>query len=102
MIKLQNDKVVSFLDNRKKELHDKYDSTSFDIKALIGQTDNWMETVKNKLDKLNDINEPSIECVKLIDNDPEKNQTALLNSGHQLIDRFTFIIKTVKTDNIKY
>lgn len=99
MIKLQNEKVVSFLDNRKKELHDKYNSTSFDIKALIAQTDNWMETVKNKLDKLNDINEPSIECVKLIDDDPEKNQTALLNSGHQLIDRFTFIKKTEETIN---
>ena len=94
IIKLQNDSVISFLEGRRKELHDKYDSTSFDIKALIAQTDNWMETVKNKLDKLNDINEPSIECVKLIDDDPEKNQTSLLNSGHQLIDRFTFINKT--------
>lgn len=90
----QNDKIISFLNLRQKELHDKFDNTSFDIKDLISQTNSWMDTVKDKLDKLNDINEPSVECVKLIDDDPTKNQSALLNSGHQLLDRFSFIHKT--------
>lgn len=90
----QNDKIISFLNLRQKELHDKFDNTTFDIKDLISQTNTWMDTVKDKLDKLNDINEPSVECVKLIDDDPTKNQSALLNSGHQLLDRFSFIHKT--------
>lgn len=93
----QNDKIISFLNSRQKELHDKFDNTTFDIKDLISQTNTWMDTVKDKLDKLNDINEPSVECVKLIDDDPNKNQMALLNSGHQLLDRFSFIHKTEET-----
>ena len=51
----QNDKIISFLNLRQKELHDKFDNTSFDIKDLISQTNSWMDTVKDKLDKLNDM-----------------------------------------------
>ena len=42
-------------------------------------------------DKINEINDPSIECLKLIDKDNSKNQSTLLQTGKQLLDRFKFI-----------
>ena len=90
----QSKAIIEFINERNKEIHLKYENTSFDIKDLNKATNNWMETVRNKLDLLNEINEPTIECVKLIDDDPNKNQQALINSGHQLNDRYGFISKT--------
>ena len=53
-----------------------------------------MSLVQNKLEILNDIKDPIIECIKLIDDDSNKNQIKLIQAGKQLNDRFNFINQT--------
>ena len=92
-INSQKNTIVNYLTKRKDEINSKYKS-SIDIKMLLKQTETWMNAVKNKLDILNEITDPNIECIKLIDNDKKNNQTYLINQGKQLNDRFQFIKQT--------
>ena len=92
-INSQKNTIVNYLTKRKDEINSKYKS-SIDTKMLLKQTETWMNAVKNKLDILNEITDPNIECIKLIDNDKKNNQTYLINQGKQLNDRFQFIKQT--------
>ena len=69
----QCEQIENYLKERKKEIFGKYQSTSFDIGTLREPRLNLMQTVTNKLDQLNEIKEPSSECIKLFDNEPNKN-----------------------------
>ena len=90
----QKNMILIFLDERKNEILKKYNSTSYDIKQLIDQTKKWMNLVQNKLEILNEIKDPTIECIQLIDDDSNKNQIKLIQTGKQLNDRFSFINQT--------
>ena len=92
-INSQKNNIVNYLTKRKEEINSKYKS-SIDTKMFLKQTETWMNIVKNKLDILNEITDPTIECIKLIDNDKKNNQTYLINQGKQLNDRFQFIKQT--------
>ena len=93
-IVLQKNIILTFLEERRNEIIKKYNSASYDIKQLIEQTNKWMSLVQNKLEILNDIKDPIIECIKLIDDDSNKNQIKLIQAGKQLNDRFNFINQT--------
>ena len=55
-----------------------------------------MQTVTNKLDQLNEIKEPSSECIKLLDTEPNKNIFNLIRNGKQLNGRYNFIQEMLK------
>ena len=95
-IKIQCEKIENYLDKRKKEILDKYQSTNFDISTLRDTTLNWMQLVTNKLDQLNEITHPSIECIKLLNGDLDKNIFNLIRSGKQLNGRYNFVQETIK------
>ena len=95
-IKEQCDNVEKYLKERKKEIFDKYQSTSFDISTLRESTLNWMQIVTNKLDLLNEIKNPSIECIKLLDTEQNKSIFNLIRNGKQLNGRYNFIQEMVK------
>ncbi len=92
----QCENVEKYLNERKKEIFDKYQSTSFDISTLRESTLTWMQNVTNKLDLLNEIKEPSSECIKLLDTEPTKNIFNLIRSGKQLNGRYNFIQEMLK------
>lgn len=99
VINQQKESVVNFLSMRSNEIQNKYSKIEFDIKEVLTRTNTWMDIVKTKLDKINEINDPSIECLKLIDKDNSKNQSTLLQTGKQLLDRFKFISQTEQNIN---
>ena len=92
----QCESVEKYLNERKKEIFDKYQSTSFDISTLRESTLNWMQIVTNKLDQLNEIKEPSSECIKLLGKEPDKNIFNLIRNGKQLNGRYNFIQEMLK------
>ena len=96
-IKNQCEKIENYLNERKKEIFEKYKSTNFDISTLRESTLNWMQIVTTKLDQLNEIKlgEDS-GCLKLLDNDPNKNIFNLIRNGKQLNERYNFIQETIK------
>ena len=63
---------------------------------LRESTLNWMQIVTSKLDKLNEIKEPSVDCIKLLDDEQNKNVFNLIRNGKQLNGRFNFIQETIK------
>ena len=95
-VKEQCEHVEKYLNERKKEIFGKYKSTSFDISTLRESTLNWMQIVTNKLDQLNEIKEPSSECIKLLDTEPTKNIFNLIRNGKQLNGRYNFIQEMLK------
>ena len=95
-IKDQCKHIENYLNERKKEIFGKYQSTSFDISTLRESTLNWMQIVTNKLDQLNEIKEPSLDCIKLLDNEPNKNIFNLIRNGKQLNGRYNFIQEMLK------
>ena len=95
-IKEQCEEIEKYLNKRKEEIFNKYQSTNFDISTLRESTLNWMQIVTSKLDKLNEIKEPSVDCIKLIDDDQNKNVFNLIRNGKQLNGRFNFIQETIK------
>ena len=95
-IKKQCEEIEQYLNKRKEEIFNKYQSTNFDISTLRESTLNWMQLVTNKLDKLNEIKEPSLECIKLLDDEQNNNIFNLISNGKQLNGRFNFIQETIK------
>jgi hypothetical protein len=95
-IKEQCEEIEKYLNKRKEEIFNKYQSTNFEISTLRESTLNWMQIVTSKLDKLNEIKEPSVDCIKLIDDDQNKNVFNLIRNGKQLNGRFNFIQETIK------
>ena len=55
-----------------------------------------MQIVTSKLDKLYEIKEPSVDCIKLLDDEQNKNVFNLIRNGKQLNGRFNFIQETIK------
>ena len=54
-INIQCEKIDKYLNERKKEIFGKYQSTNFDISTLRESSLNWMQNVTLKLDQLNEI-----------------------------------------------
>ena len=92
----QCEKIESYLNKRKEEILLKYQSTDFDISTLRDSTLNWMQLVTNKLDQLNEIKEPSKECVNLLKDDIDKNIFNLIRNGKQLNGRYNFVQETIQ------
>ena len=95
-IKEQCNGIENYLNKRKEEIFNKYQSTNFDISTLRDSTLNWMQIVTNKLDQLNDITEPSVDCIKLLNEEQNKNIFNLIKNGKQLNGRFNFIQESIK------
>jgi hypothetical protein len=96
-INTQCEKIEKYLKKRKKEIFGKYQSTNFDISTLRESTLNWMQIVTNKLDQLNEIKvSDDLGCLKLLDNDPNKNIFNLIRNGKQLNGRYNFVKETFK------
>ena len=96
-INLQCENIEKYLNNRKKEIIDKYQSINFDISNLRESTLTWMQNVTHKLDQLNNINSGDDKgCIKLLDNDINKNIFNLLRNGKQLNGRYNFVQQNIK------
>ena len=95
-IKEQCDKIENYLNKRKSEIFDKYQSTNFDISTLRESTLNWMQIVTKKLDQLNEIKNPSNDCIKLLEGETNKNIFNLIRNGKQLNGRYNFIQESIK------
>ena len=95
-IKNQCNNIENYLNQRKNEIFDKYQSTNFDITTLRESTLNWMQIVTKKLDQLNEIKDPSNECINLLDDQMNKNIFNLIRNGKQLNGRYNFIQETLK------
>ena len=92
----QCDKIENYLKKRKSEIFDKYQSTNFDISTLRESTLNWMQIVTKKLDQLNEIKNPSNDCIKLLEGETNKNIFNLIRNGKQLNGRYNFIQESIK------
>jgi len=96
-INIQCEKIEKYLNERKKEIFGKYQSTNFDISTLRESTLNWMQNVTNKLDQLNEIKTGEDDgCLKLLDIEPNKNIFNLIRNGKQLNGRYNFVQETIK------
>ena len=96
-INLQCETVEKYLNNRKKEIFEKYQSINFDISNLRESTLNWMQNVTYKLDQLNEIKTGDNKgCIKLLDNDINKNIFNLIRNGKQLNGRYNFVQQNIK------
>ena len=96
-INIQCEKIEKYLNERKKEIFGKYQSTNFDISTLRESTLNWMQNVTIKLDQLNEIKTGEDDgCLKLLDIEPNKNIFNLIRNGKQLNGRYNFVQETIK------
>ena len=95
-LNIQCKQIVKFLDLRKNEIFSKYQFTNYDIKNLRESTNNWIDVTSTKLTEANsgNLDELNIECLKLLDNDVNKNIFSLINFGKQLNERYNFIGET--------
>ena len=87
-INIQIEQILYYLDFRKNELKNKFYSKYKEINQLKEDIFNWKKITCNKLDKLNEINNISLECFKLLDNDPEKNLNYLFKKGMSINEKF--------------
>lgn len=87
-INIQIEQIIYYLDFRKNELKNKYITISNEIKKLKIDVLDWKKVTTNKLDKLNEINNISSECLKLLDTEPEKNFINLFQTGNSLNEKY--------------
>ena len=87
-INIQIEQILYYLDFRKNELKNKLDSKYKEIEQLKEDVFNWKKMACNKLDKLNEINNISLECLKLLDSDPNKNLNYLFQKGISLNEKY--------------
>ena len=87
-INIQIEQIIYYLDFRKNELKKKYNLLFNDIKKLNEDVINWKKITSNKLDKLNEINNISLECFKLIEFDQINNFNYLFQKGIILNDKY--------------
>ena len=92
----QRKQIEKFLDLRKNEIINKYQFTNYDINNLRETTNKWINLTIGKLTQANSGNfeDFNIECLKLLDNDKDKNIFSLINLGKQLNERYNFINET--------
>ena len=87
-INIQIEQMIYYLDFRKNELKSKYITLFNDIKRLKIDVLNWKKVTTNKLDKLNEINNISSECLKLLDKESDKNFNNLYQTGNSLNEKY--------------
>jgi len=87
-INIQIEQIIYYLDFRKNELKNKYINIFKEIKKLKADVLDWKKVTTNKLDKLNEINNISLECFKLIEFDQINNFNYLFQKGIILNDKY--------------
>ena len=87
-INIQIEQIIYYLDFRKNELKNKYIKIFNEIKKLKIDVLDWKKVTTNKLDKLNEINNISSECLKLLDSEPDKNFNNLFRTGNSLNEKY--------------
>ena len=97
-INIQIEQIIYYLDFRKNEIKNKINSNFNEITKLKEDIFNWKKITCNKLDKLNEINNISIECFKLLDHDPNNNLQNLFQKGTLLNDYYKKFNETM--DNL--
>ena len=97
-INIQFEQIIYYLDFRKNELKNKYNANYNTIKKLKEDILGWKTVTINKLDKLKEINNISIECFKLFDNDPNNNFNNLLQKGIELNEKYNTLNTSI--DNL--
>ena len=97
-INIQFEQIIYYLDFRKNELKQKYNSYYNEIQKLNEDILEWKTITINKLDKLKEINNISIECFKLFDNDPNKNFYNLYQKGISLNEKYNTLNTSI--DNL--
>ena len=95
-INIQFRQIEKFLDLRKNEIISKFNSINYNIQNLKESADNWMGIISNKLIEANtgSLEDINLDCLKLLDKDPNKNIFNLINTGKQLNERYNFIKDT--------
>ena len=95
-INIQFRQIEKFLDLRKNEIINKFNSINYNIQNLKESADNWMGIISNKLIEANtgNLEDINLDCLKLLDKDPNKNIFNLINIGKQLNERYNFIKDT--------
>ena len=95
-INMQYKQIEKYLNLRKKEIFNKYQYINYDYNNLRESTKNWIDTTCLKLINANtgSLDDLNIECLKLLDNDSNKNIFSLINLGKQLNERYNFINET--------
>ena len=95
-INIQFRQIEKFLDLRKNEIINKFNSINYNILNLKESADNWMGIISNKLIEANTgtLEDINLDCLKLLDKDPNKNIFNLINTGKQLNERYNFIKDT--------
>ena len=95
-INFQLKQIEKFLDLRKNEIFNKFKYINYNIEGLKESANNWMEIISRKLIEANtgSIEDINLDCLKLLDTDPNKNIFNLINTGKQLSERYNFIKET--------
>ena len=90
-INIQIEQIMFYLDFRKNEFKNKYNSLFTEIEILNEDVINWKKVASTKLNKLNEINNISLECFKLIEFDKINNFSNLFQKGILLNDKYNNI-----------
>lgn len=95
-INFQFRQIEKFLDLRKNEIFTKFKFINYNIINLKESANEWMEIISNKLKEANkgSIEDINLDCLKLLDGNPNKNIFNLINIGKKLNQRFDFIRET--------
>ena len=97
-INIQFEQIIYYLDFRNKELKEIFNNNFIEIQKLKEDFQNWKKITCNKLDKLNEINNISLECFKLLDKEPNNNFTYLFQKGISLNEKYNNLNKII--DNL--
>ena len=92
-VNFQFKQIEKFLDLRKNEIFTKFKFINYNIKSLKESAENWMGIISSKLIEANtgSIEDINLDCLKLLDKDPNKNIFNLITEGKKLNDKYTFI-----------
>ena len=90
-INIQIEQIIYYLDFRKNELKNKYITIFNEIKELKMDVLDWKKVTTNKLDKLNEINNISSECLKLLDTESDNNFNNLFMAGNSLNEKYNYL-----------
>ena len=95
-VNFQFKQIEKFLDLRKNEIFTKFKFINYNIQSLKESANNWMSIISNKLIEANtgSLEDINLDCLKLLDEDPNKNIFNLINTGKQLSERYNFIKET--------
>ena len=74
-VNFQFKQIEKFLDLRKNEIFTKFKFINYNIKSLKESAENWMGIISSKLIEANtgSIEDINLDCLKLLDKDPNKN-----------------------------